>query len=180
MDQDLLRTALERICINDYSRTVCSSLFDLDRGTVRLYYYQDFTHEYTFNIFKELFKGRRTVEITDLFPGNKRANQYREEIRRRKEAWKAGRTVRPGDPSRYGVYTGKYQVYMGGVPWIITVSTEQGRLYYSTSEFGKAELIPSSETGFFMVDFNGIYDVEFSGNELITRFAGEKYVAHRL
>lgn len=180
VSKDLLRQALKRICENGYNRTVCSSVFDLRNGSVSLYYYQDFDNAYTFNIAEELDKGRRTVEILDLFPNNKRANEYRHSLSQKIEAWKATRQVVDVDTSVYSDYAGKYRTDIEGVPRIISITTEQEKIYYSTSEFGKGELSPTSAKTFFMVSHDGIWDVEFTDSNVVTKSKNYSYVAKSL
>jgi len=180
VNKDLLREALKRTCENSYNRTVCSSIFDLRSGSVSLYYYQNFNDVYTFNIAEELKKGRRTIEMVNLFPNNKRADEYRHSLSQKMEAWKATRRVVDIDISVYSAYVGEYRAYIGNVPWIISITTEHGKLYYSTSEFGKGELFPTSIQTFFMVSYNGIWDVKFTDSEIVTKSKNYSYVAKRL
>ena len=57
---------------------------------------------------------------------------------------------------------------------------EQGKLYYSTSEFGKGELSPTSAKTFFMVSHDGIWDVEFTDSSVVTKSKNYSYVAKSL
>jgi len=180
VSKDLLRQALKRTCENSYNRTVCSSIFDLRSGSVSLYYYQNFDDAYTFNIAEELKKGRRTIEVINLFPDNKRANEYRHSLSQKMEAWKATRRVVDIDTSVYSGYVGKYRAYIGNVPWTISITTEHGKLYYSTSEFGKGELSATSIQTFFMVSHDGIWDVEFTDSGIVTKSKNYCYMAKRL
>lgn len=50
--------------------TLYSSIYDLQRGTINLYFYHNFQHRVTFDLKQELQKGDRTLDMVTLFPEN--------------------------------------------------------------------------------------------------------------
>jgi hypothetical protein len=114
-----------------------------------------------------------------LFPDNKRASAFRQHLEKKVDQWRAGKQTVGIDTSIYSRYTGIYRTFIQGVPWNISITSNGGKLWYSTSESGRAELSPTSGTTFFMVDYNGIYDVEFTPGEVITRFGNFRLKATR-
>lgn len=50
--------------------TLLTSICDLSRGMVHLYFYHDYKHMVQFNLKEELSKGNHAYEITSLFPAN--------------------------------------------------------------------------------------------------------------
>lgn len=56
--------------------TVYSTIYDLKKGKIYLYYFHNFTEEIIFDINSELKKGKRTIKIKSLFPKNIAAESY--------------------------------------------------------------------------------------------------------
>lgn len=50
--------------------TLYTSIYDLERGLIHLYFYHDFTHLRTFDLRAELARGPHTLWMTSLFPPN--------------------------------------------------------------------------------------------------------------
>lgn len=50
--------------------TLYTSIYDLQRGLVHLYFYHDFTQVRTFDLEHELAQGEHTLRMADLFPPN--------------------------------------------------------------------------------------------------------------
>lgn len=177
---ELFRKTLQQVCARKQNPTVCSSVFNLKNGNIYLYYYHDFRTVYKINFEEELKKGKRIIEIHELFPKNERANKYRKMLSEKMESWKSARQIVDIDANIYKDYTGKYRTSFNGVPQIISITTEQDKLYYSTSEFGKGELLPTSSKTFFFVYIDGIWDVEFTENSVITKSKNYNYTAYRV
>ncbi len=180
IDTDVMKETLKRTFQNDNNRTICSGIFDLENGMVSLYYYQDLENAYSFRLSEELEKGRRTIDMPDIFRDNVKGGAHCRYVQKKRDEWKASRQMVRIEPSVYKNYTGVYRAFIDGVPWNISIMSDGGKLWYSTSEFGRGELFPTSERTFFMVDYNGIYDVEFDGDTLITRFGAYRYLAEKL
>lgn len=51
--------------------TLLTSIYDLNRGNVHLYFYHDYKQQVQFNLKEELAKGNHSFEIPQLFPPNK-------------------------------------------------------------------------------------------------------------
>ena len=177
---DLFRETLQEVSAQKQNPTVCSSVFDLKNGIIYLYYFHDFRNVYKIDFNEEIKKGQQVTEIHDLFPKNKKANKYRKIISEQMESWKATRQIVEIDTNVYKNYVGKYRTYFGDVPKIISITTGQDKLYYSTSEFGKAELLPTSLTTFFFVYVDGVWDVEFTENSVVTKSKNYSYKARRM
>lgn len=59
--------------------TLYSTIYDLETGTISLYYHSDFDTVVTFDLKEELEKGNRSIKIPELFPKNTMAqNQLAE------------------------------------------------------------------------------------------------------
>lgn len=56
--------------------TTYTTLYDLERGDIILYFYHDFTHPVVFNLRKELQKGNHRLAISSLFPFNWEYNKF--------------------------------------------------------------------------------------------------------
>lgn len=56
--------------------TQYSTIYDLQRGIVHVYLFQDFDTEVALNLTEELAKGKRTIELASLFPENKKRTEY--------------------------------------------------------------------------------------------------------
>ena len=177
---DLFRETLQEVSAQKHNPTVCSSVFDLKNGNIYLYYYHDFQNVYTINFKEALKKGQRVIEIHELFPKNKKAYKYRKIISEQMESWKATRQIVEIDTNVYKNYVGKYRTYFDDVPKTISITTGQDKLYYSTSEFGKAELLPTSSKTFFFVYVDGVWDVEFTENSVVTKSKNYSYKARRM
>lgn len=50
--------------------TLLTSIYDLNKGIVYLYFYHDYNHMVAFNLKEELAKGNHSFEIPSLFPAN--------------------------------------------------------------------------------------------------------------
>jgi hypothetical protein len=96
------------------------------------------------------------------------------------ESWKSTRQIVDIDTNVYKDYIGKYRTFFDGVPQIISITTGEGKLYYSTSEFGKGELLPTSSKTFFFVYVDGVWDVKFTENSVITKSKNYSYTAYRM
>ena len=176
----LFREILQKVSAQKQNPTVCSSVLDLKNGIIFLYYFHDFHNAYRIDFGEEIKKGQRVIEMHELFPENKKANDYRKMLAQKMEAWRATRQVVEIDTDIYRNLVGKYKTYFDDVPKIISITTEHDKLYYSTSEFGKAELLPTSPNTFFFVYVDGVWDVEFIENSVVTKSANYSYVARRM
>lgn len=145
-----------------------------------LYYFHDFRNVHQINFEGEINRGHRVVEIQDIFPDNAKANRYRKTLSEKMESWKAARQIVEVDKDDLEKCAGTYRTYFDEVPQTIFITVEQNKLYYATSEFGKAELIPSSSRTFFFIYIDGIWDVEFTENSVITKSRNYSYTAHRM
>jgi hypothetical protein len=56
--------------------TTYTSIYDLQNGTIDLYFYHNFKHRVTFNLQKELQKEERTLDMVSLFPKNKQFEAF--------------------------------------------------------------------------------------------------------
>ena len=176
----LFRDILEETHEEGKYKTQYSNIYDLRNGIIYLYYFHDYTNCIKLDLKEELKKGKRTVEMHKLFPDNKQAESYREDILNKMGEWEKTRnSVTPNKDVFYS-YVGKYKIYFDGIPVIISITTEKNKLYYSTTEFGKTELIPESDSNFFFVYIDGIYEIAFKNNQVITRSEKYSFVATKI
>ena len=55
--------------------TLLTSIWDLNKGIVHLYFYHDYNHQVQFRLTDELSKGNHSIEIASLFPFNAEYNK---------------------------------------------------------------------------------------------------------
>lgn len=180
IDLDLFRNILIETHNEGKYKTQYSNIYNLKNKIVYLYYFHDYDNFIKIDLKKELQKGKRTLEMHELFPGNMRAENYRNTILEMMEEWKANKNIMSLNPEVYDSYIGKYKFSFDGMPVIISVTRDENKLYYSTSDFGKAELLPESETKFFFVYIDGIWGVEFKNNKVITTSKGYSFAAEKI
>lgn len=58
-----------------YGGTLYTTIYDLEKGVIYLYYNSDFETVVTFDLKKELEKGNQSMHIPELFPGNTNAQK---------------------------------------------------------------------------------------------------------
>ena len=56
--------------------TIYTNLYDLNEGTIYLYYFHDYTHVVKFNLNHELEKADYSLVIPDLFPENRKGHDF--------------------------------------------------------------------------------------------------------
>jgi tetratricopeptide (TPR) repeat protein len=56
--------------------TLYTTIYDLDRSTVNLYYFYNYVDEVVFDLKKELKNGDRILNIPDMFPNNEPGKKY--------------------------------------------------------------------------------------------------------
>ncbi len=56
--------------------TMYTTVYDLTEGTIYLYFFRDYTHVIKFNLDKELSKNNHSLTIPELFPENKKGQDY--------------------------------------------------------------------------------------------------------
>ncbi|MFH1195420.1 MAG: hypothetical protein V1720_06885 [bacterium] len=168
VDLDIFRNALNATHSEGEYKTQYSNIYDLKNKIVYLYYFYDYDNVVKIDLDVELQKGKRTIEMHELFPANTIGDNYRKTVLGMMEKYKENKNIISLNADVYDSYIGKYKVSFDGMPVIINVTKDEDKLYYSTSEFGKAELLPESKTKFFFVYIDGIWDVEFKDNKMIT------------
>ena len=180
VDLNLIRDALNETHNEGKYKTQYSNIYDLKNKIIYLYYFHDYDNVVQIDLNAELQKGKRTIDMYELFPGNIRGENYRKAILETMERWKGTKKIINLNPDVYNSYIGKYKFSFDGIHVIINVTKDDNKLYYSTSEFGKAELLPESETKFFFVYIDGIWGVEFKDNQVITTSKGYSFAAERI
>ncbi len=180
VDLDLFCNILNETHNEGKYKTQYSNIYDLKNKIIYLYYFHDYDNFIKIDLKMELQKGKRTIEMHKLFPTNTRAENYRKKIFEMMEEWKEKKNIVSLNPDVYNSYIGKYKINFDGMPVIITVTKDKNKLYYSTSEFGKVELIPESKTNFFFVYIDGIWEIEFKDNKVITKSKDYSFAATRI
>jgi len=56
--------------------TLYTSVYNLDKGLIHLYFFHDYTQSITLNLKEELAKGEHTYSFTELFPNNKNYQRF--------------------------------------------------------------------------------------------------------
>jgi hypothetical protein len=67
-----MRDILDAVHAEGEVATVYSNVYDLKRGQVHVYHFNDYDNVVTFDLAQELAQGPHTVELSTLFPENKR------------------------------------------------------------------------------------------------------------
>jgi tetratricopeptide (TPR) repeat protein len=60
----------------DWGGTLYTTIYDLEKGTVSLYYFHDFTNGYTFDLTEELNIGDHSYSMHELLPKGKKGNEF--------------------------------------------------------------------------------------------------------
>jgi hypothetical protein len=177
---DLIRDILDATHNEGKYKTQYSNIYDLENKIIYLYYFYDYDNFIKIDLKTELEKGKRTIEMHELFPTNTIAENYRKAILEMMEAWKEKKNITSLNPDVYDTYIGKYKILFDGMPVVINVNKDENKLYYSTSEFGKVELLPESKTKFFFVYIDGIWEIEFRDNQVITTSKDYSFAATKM
>ena len=180
VDLDLIRNILNETHNEEKYKTQYSNIYDLKNKIIYLYYFYDYDNPIKIDLQTELQKGKRTIEMHELFPTNTIAENYRKAILEMMEEWKEKKNIISLNPDVYDSYIGKYKILFDGMPVIINVTKDENKLYYSTSEFGKVELLPESKTKFFFVYIDGIWGIEFKDNKVITTSKDYSFAATKI
>ena len=146
--------------------TVYSNIYDLKNGKIYLYYFHNFFEEVTLDVAKELAKGKRIVKLNSLYSRNIAAEGF--------VNWKNGeledkiktRLAKNISSKITDDYVGKYKITFYNTNDSLEVIKEADRLYILAQDSLKVEILPESETKFFIATLNG--DMEFTFTKVET------------
>lgn len=172
VDLALCRRVLAATAQETGAPTQYSNVLDLKRGLVNLYHFHNFEEVVVFDLAEELRRGEHVVEVPSLFPKtfayrrflSQREHEQAEEIARRRG--------KPVDRKILDEYAGRYEIEIPGAGTItVTLRRDGDRLLARSKgaairdEEKEAELIPQTETAFFLVDDQGTTEVRFERDE---------------
>jgi hypothetical protein len=145
------------------ARTLYSTIYDLKRTIVYVYYFHDFEHVVEIDLEEELAQGEHVYDLPSLFPQSDAAARWAqlriEAFERRRER----RVATDIDPRIYSAYVGQYEGPTdSGLTFAASVTSEQGHLYVDLlgDESPRLEMLPQSETSFFYLTYDGDWDLE--------------------
>lgn len=127
---------------SDRGGTQYSNIYDVNRGVIYIYHFHDFENPVIINLAEELKKGKRIIDLPQLFPGNLSAERYTKLYEHRKR-----KVIKP-DPRIYQQYVGKYQWSDGTFTWIKLVNNRLIIVYRHIYE-----IFPETETSFFIEEY---------------------------
>ncbi len=139
------------------------------------------------NIEEELKKGEHSVELSSLFPKSNASESYRRTIQKDMDKRIAERKTIKLNDELCGNYVGVYEFDPETMPgYYIEVSCEDNRLFVETSFLDKAEILPESNTDFFLVGTNETFEFIFNPDimenemQIITKMYGMEMVATKI
>jgi len=145
--------------------TVYSTIFDLKKGKICLYYFHNFMEEVTFDINSELKKGKRTIKIDSLFPKNISAEDYvdlkNKELKQRIES----RLAKNISLKDYINIKGEYKSLDADSNDRFEIMLEDEKLFITVSGQSKFELFPESLNKFFIPSVNGDFALTFYNDD---------------
>jgi hypothetical protein len=167
------------------SLTIYTNVYDLANRLVYLYYFSDYEHVAVIDLEEELDKGAHAYDLPALFPPNPAAQDYFAPALAGYDTLVSSRRV-DIDPAFLGAYVGEYAPPTGEPPlpgeWVSVVP-------YGTSlmmvfpDSHRYELLPQSETSFFVVTWNRMnerfqvqFEVEFGLEEATGRVTNMDFV----
>ncbi len=168
--------------------TLYSNVYDLTKGLVYLYHFHNFENVVVINLEEELSKGAHRVDISSLFPRTYAAEHFRQLQRQEVERKKEKRRLTAGVPrSTLDEYVGRYKLLIEPVgERIVQFDRETDKLFGSTAESHRFELVPESTTSFFYISENGEVTIRFQrdaeGNvsSIVCEQDGKTYTGRRI
>lgn len=143
---DLFRRTLDATHQEGTAHTLYSTIYDLKRGLIYIYYFHDFDHVVVMNLEEELAKGLHDYDIPELFPPSEAALAFgkptADQIAQLQTQQMRG-MVSPGLLARY---VGKYEFQ--GQNYLL-VKAEGDKLLASGALIPWVEMYPETENRFF-------------------------------
>ena len=154
--------------------TIYTNVYDLANRLVYLYYFSDYEHVAVIDLEEELAKGAHAYDLPALFPPNPAAQDFFAAAMQGYDNLIRSRRVEI-DPAFLGAYVGEYAPPDSGPPvpgaWVSVIPYGTS-LMMTFPDAHRYELIPQSETGFFVVTWNKMnerfqvqFEVEFGLDE---------------
>ncbi len=167
------------------SLTIYTNVYDLVNRIVYLYYFSDYEHVAVIDLEEELAKGAHAYDLPALFPPNPAAQEFFAPAMRGYDRVIQSRRVEV-NPEFLSAYVGEYAPPQSEPrapgEWVSVVP-------YGTSlmmifpDYHRYELIPQSETSFFVVTWNKMnerfqvqFEVEFGLEETTGRVLNMDFV----
>ncbi len=165
ISKDLFQNILESVHQEGPYSTVYSNIYDLKNGIIYLYYFHNFFDEVTLDISKELIKGERIVKLNSLFRRNFAAEGFIDWKNWELENRIKTRLAANIDPKMFEELAGKYKITFYPTNDSLKVLNENGKLYIVYQDTTKVEILPESNTKFFIATLNGDFEFNFTRNE---------------
>lgn len=152
---DLFREVLEATHQEDGAQTLYSTIYDLKRGRIYLYFFHDFEQVVELEMTTELAEGIHSYDIPSLFPSSEGlafGKWISDEVEARQTAL-ARSVVRP---ELFEEYAGRYEI---DEEQYVQVKSEGNQLYVRMPALPWVGLLPESDTRFFQVLSDGTGNV---------------------
>lgn len=183
---DLCKRILDATHAEGSHPTLYSNVYDVKRKVVYLYYFHNFLNEVKIDLAEELKKGKRRMDLPDLFPKSARAETFKNDKAKELKARKARYTHRV-EPEILESYVGRYQLPADeGEPIVITITREGHKLFGQTKDEEKNEFHAISDTKFIYISPDVNVRITFAKDstgrvaKLIANVQGQTYTANRI
>jgi len=143
--------------------TQYSNIYDLKKGIIYLYHFQNFENVVVINLNQELKKGKHSYDLASLFPINSASESFKKPILENMKKRMATKKITNVDPKIYNSYTGEYKIdpnIMAGYTFMIT--KQDAKLYIQAQFLDKTEIYPEYKTRFFFVGIDEIVEINFT------------------
>lgn len=145
--------------------TAYSTIYDLKKGEIYIYYFHNFMEEVILDINSELKKGNRTIKIESLFPKNISAEDFvdlkNNELKKRTES----RLAKNISVKDYIKIKGEYKSSDAASNDRFHIILENEKLYITANSQFKFELFAESTNKFFIPSVNGDFTLTFYKDE---------------
>ncbi len=184
---DVIRSILANTHQEGKYPTQYSNIYDLKNNKIYLYHFHNYENVVELNIEEELKKGKHSIDISSLFQKSNAAEYYKKSIQKDMDKRLAERKIIKVNNNIYKKYEGLYNVnhaLMSG--YIIEVSCTGDKLYVELDFIDKAEILPESDTNFFLIGVNETFEFIFKPNaegeeiHLITKMYGMEIPATKV
>ena len=152
------RDILAATCQTGSAPTQYSNVYDLKKGRVYLYHFQDFENVVCINLAEELDKGASEIDLPSLFPEKEKFKRFKEarakQILQKTEA----RRDRTFDPARLQDYVGTYSFDTGQAAKVKISMAQKGTGLFGSraGETESIEIFPEGNDTFFRFGENGL------------------------
>ena len=166
------RDLLAKTQQNGRAPTQYSNVYDLKKGLVYLYHFQNFEEVVCINLREELEKGPHEIDLPTLFSKNERFEAFKSKRAQDLLEQTNAKKARDIDPSTFAEFVGSYAFDVGQKQKVnVRILVEDNRIFVESETDGKREEIhPEAKDRFFQIGDDGLQTFVFrrNGDEQIT------------